>query len=75
MSATKNSKQAPPRIQHVHVQLTDDEIYAVRMCVADCGAKQIGKFCREILMSEITRRYEELRRRGIRRSLTQGSVR
>jgi hypothetical protein len=58
---------APDRLGHLHVILSPEEIYAVRMVAADSGTAQIGKYCREILMDVIRPRFDDLRRRGVGR--------
>jgi hypothetical protein len=65
MQATKARKTSAERCEQVHMNLTPDEFYAVRMVIADLGHKQVSKFLRGIVMDFVRPRFEQLRRAGI----------
>jgi hypothetical protein len=69
--ASVESAKAPKRQKHLHIQLTDDEEYAVRMVHGAAGPRKIGQWCRKILLDQILPQYEEMRKEGLR-ELTAG---
>jgi len=72
MPALRDRPKALLRQQKIYIQVSDDEARAIRMVQADSGAKQVGNFCRDILMRTIEQRFEELRRRGVGQAATAG---
>jgi len=57
---------APNRKKHLHVLLSEEEVYRVRMVVADSGVR-MSNLTRQILMREIDRRFQALDRRGVKK--------
>jgi hypothetical protein len=65
-------KQPAFRRQNIHIQLSDDEALAIRMVGAHLGAKQIGSFCRQIVLREVMPQYEDLRGKGLKKLTARG---
>jgi hypothetical protein len=51
-----------PIEQNFHFRMSASDARALRLVAASDGAKQIGIFCRDILITHIRPRYEALRK-------------